>query len=138
MSILPSHLKYTEAHIWVYFDEAGDAVVGITDYAQESSGEILEVYLPKETTDLAVDDTAMALVAERLHLDILAPISGEVIEANEALFDQPSLINMEPYDGGWLFKLTAHDMNEMDDLMDDAEYADYIERPLSYESEDEE
>ncbi|HBQ44128.1 MAG TPA: glycine cleavage system protein H [Thiomicrospira sp.] len=130
MSILPSYLKYTEGHTWVSFDEDGYAVIGITDYAQDSLGTLLEVYLPSETADFEMEDEAMSLVSERSQLEIFSPISGEVVEINEALLEIPHLINMEPYDGGWLFKLSAHNMAEIEDLMNDQDYAEYIERPM--------
>jgi len=127
MSVLPSHLKYAETHEWVYIDENGVAIVGITDFAQESLGELMSVTFPELGTDIAAGEEAMSLESVKSASDIYAPVSGEIIEINEALDDDPELINEEPYDGGWLFKIAAHDASELEDLLSDEEYQKMID-----------
>jgi len=127
MSVLPSHLKYAETHEWVYIDENGVAIVGITDFAQESLGELMSVTFPELGTDIAAGEEAMSLESVKSASDIYAPISGEIIEINEALENDPELINEEPYDGGWLFKIAAHDASELEDLLSDEEYQAMID-----------
>ncbi|WEJ62349.1 glycine cleavage system protein GcvH [Thiomicrorhabdus lithotrophica] len=127
MSVLPSHLKYAETHEWVYIDENGVAIVGITDFAQESLGELMSVTFPELGTDITAGEEAMSLESVKSASDIYAPVSGEIIEINEALDDDPELINEEPYDGGWLFKIAAHDASELEDLLSDEEYQKMID-----------
>lgn len=127
MSVLPSHLKYAETHEWVYIDEDGVAIVGITDFAQESLGELMSVTFPELGTDITAGEEAMSLESVKSASDIYAPVSGEIIEINEALDDDPEIINEEPYDGGWLFKIAAHDASELDDLLSDEAYQKMID-----------
>ncbi len=127
MSILPSHLKYTETHEWVYIDEEGSAIVGITDFAQESLGELMSVTFPELGGYAQAGDDVMSLESVKSASDIFSPISGEIIAFNEALEDEPELINDEPYDGGWLFKIEPHDLTELDELLSDSDYQALID-----------
>lgn len=128
MSVLPSHLKYSQTHEWVYIDEEGNAVVGITDFAQESLGELMSVTFSDLLGDVVVpEDEVMSVESVKSASDIFAPISGELIEFNEALEDEPELVNDEPYDGGWLFKIAPQDTSELDDLLSDEEYQAQID-----------
>lgn len=127
MSVLPSHLKYAETHEWVYIDANGHAIVGITDFAQESLGELMSVTFPELGIDAEVGNEVMSLESVKSATDIIAPISGEIIEVNEALEDDPELINEEPYDAGWLFKIQPHDESELEDLLSDEDYQKMID-----------
>lgn len=127
MSVLPSHLKYAESHEWVYINEDGHAVVGITDFAQESLGEMMSVTFPDLGGYAQAGDEVMSLESVKSATDIFAPVSGEIIAINEDLDDDPELINEEPYDSGWLFKIAPHDETELEDLMSDAEYQNLID-----------
>ena len=127
MSMLPSHLKYAETHEWVYIDEEGCAIVGITDFAQESLGELMSVTFPELGGYAQVGDDVMSLESVKSASDIFSPISGEIVAFNEALEDDPELINDEPYDGGWLFKIEPHDLTELDDLLSDNDYQKLID-----------
>ena len=127
MSVLPNHLKYAETHEWVYIDENGIATVGITDFAQESLGELMSVTFPELGIDVSAEEDVMSLESVKSASEIFAPVSGEIIEINEELEDNPELINEEPYDGGWLFKIAVHDASELDDLLSDDEYQKMIE-----------
>lgn len=127
MSVLPSHLKYTQSHEWVYIDEQGYAVVGISDFAQEALGEMMSITPPELGIDVSADEEVMSLESVKSATDIFTPVSGEIVEFNEALEDEPELINDEPYDGGWLFKVAIHDASELEDLMSDVEYQELID-----------
>jgi glycine cleavage system H protein len=127
MSVLPQHLKYAETHEWVYIDEDGNAVVGITDFAQESLGEMMSVTFPELGTDVAAGDDVMSLESIKSASDIFTPISGEIVAINETLEREPEMVNDEPYDGGWLFKVIPHDESELDDLLVDEEYQELID-----------
>jgi glycine cleavage system H protein len=127
MSVLPNHLKYAESHEWVYINEDGEAVVGISDFAQEALGELMSVTFPELGIDVGAGDTVMSLESVKSASEIYSPLSGEVVAINEELEAAPELINDEPYDAGWLFKLAPHDESELDDLMSDAEYQELID-----------
>lgn len=128
MSVLPSHLKYADSHEWVYLDEEGHAVVGITDFAQESLGDLMDVHLPEIGADIAQGEEIMSLESVKAASDIFSPLSGEVIAVNTELEDEPERVNDEPYDGGWLFKLAPHDLSEMDGLLSDSDYQGLIDQ----------
>ena len=127
MSVLPSHLKYAETHEWVYVNEHGEAMVGITDFAQESLGEMMSVTFPELGVDVGAGDEVMSLESVKSASEVYAPLSGEIIEINELLETDPERINDEPYDGGWLFKIQVHDKAELDDLLSDADYQELID-----------
>jgi len=127
MSVLPSHLKYAETHEWVYIDEEGNAVVGITDFAQESLGELMSVTFSELGEDVQQGAEVMSLESVKSASDIFAPLSGEIIQFNEALEDEPEMVNDEPYDGGWLFKIAPHDETELENLMDADAYQAQID-----------
>ncbi|MBD3611223.1 MAG: glycine cleavage system protein GcvH [Hydrogenovibrio crunogenus] len=128
MSVLPSHLKYADSHEWVYLDEEGHAVVGITDFAQESLGDLMDVHLPEVGADIDQGEEIMSLESVKAASDIFSPLSGEVVAVNTELEDEPERVNDEPYDGGWLFKLAPHDLSEMDDLLSDVDYQGLIDQ----------
>ncbi|VAW47624.1 Glycine cleavage system H protein [hydrothermal vent metagenome] len=127
MSILPSHLKYAETHEWVYIDKEGRAIVGITDFAQESLGELMSVTFPELGGYAQAGDDVMSLESVKSASDIFSPISGEIVAFNEALEDEPELINDEPYDSGWLFKIEPHDPTELDELLSGSDYQKLID-----------
>lgn len=122
MSVLPEHLKFAQSHEWAYVDDKGLVVVGITDFAQESLGDIMSVNFPEVGADVTAGDDIMMIESVKTASDIHAPVSGEVVEINEALEDEPELINEEPYDAGWLFKIAPADLSELEDLMSPEEY----------------
>lgn len=117
MSEIPSELRYTKSHEWVLVE--GDiATIGITDHAQEQLGDLVFVELPEEGATLAAEDACCVVESVKAASDVYTPLSGEVIEVNEALADAPEVINESPYDDGWLFKLRMSAETELDDLMD--------------------
>ena len=121
-----SDLRYTKEHEWVRVE--GDvAVVGISDYAQEQLGDVVYVELPE--VGRTVDQSAQAAVVESVKAasEVYAPVSGEVIEVNQALADEPAMVNAEPTGAGWFLKLRVKDPSELDSLMDEAAYAAYVE-----------
>lgn len=116
---------FTEEHEWI--DVAGDiATVGITDYAQEQLGDIVFVELPQEGATFDKDDDAAVVESVKAASDVYAPISGEVVEANGALEDEPALVNSDPEEDGWFFKLRIADTSELEALMDEAAYKTFV------------
>ncbi|AUW58368.1 glycine cleavage system protein H [Sphingobium sp. SCG-1] len=116
---------FTDEHEWIDVD--GDiATVGITDYAQEQLGDIVFVELPVEGAKFDKGDDAAVVESVKAASDVYAPISGEVIEANGALEDEPALVNSDPEEDGWFFKLRIADTAELDGLMDEAGYRKFV------------
>lgn len=118
-------MKYTEEHEWLLAD--GDVVtVGITEHAAEQLGDIVFVELPEVGTEVSKDDEIVVIESVKAASDILAPLDGEVVEVNEALADNPGLINEDATGDGWFFRIKAADLSPMDDYMDEAGYKDFI------------
>ena len=126
MSEVPSELKYTRSHEWLRMEEDGTITLGITDHAQEALGDLVFVELPEVGADLVAEDACCVVESVKAASDVNMPISGEVVEVNEALADEPEIINTAPYDNGWLIKFNPAD-NEYDELMDADEYAATLE-----------
>lgn len=122
---IPSELKYTKDHEWVKID--GDvATVGITDFAQGELGDI--VYVEVETLDetLDKDEVFGTVEAVKTVSDLFLPLSGEIIEFNESLEDEPEKVNTDPYGDGWMIKIKISDASQAEELMSDADYKDLI------------
>jgi glycine cleavage system H protein len=121
-----SDLRYTKDHEWVRLD--GDvAVVGISDYAQKQLGDVVYVELPAVGKSFAQGAEACTVESVKAASDVFAPVSGDVIEANAAVNDDPSLVNTDPLGKGWFIKLRVKDKGELAKLMDEAAYAKYVE-----------
>lgn len=120
-----SGLKYSKDHEWVRVE--GDVgTVGISDYAQEQLGDVVYVELPEVGRTVAQNEEAAVVESVKAASEVYAPVSGEVVEANQALEDDPSLVNGDPTGEGWFLKLRLSAPGELDGLMDDAAYADYV------------
>ncbi|MEP9361106.1 glycine cleavage system protein GcvH [Sphingomonas sp. KR3-1] len=118
---------FTEDHEWIDVD--GDtATVGITDYAQSQLGDIVFVETPDEGKEVSKGDDAAVVESVKAASDVYAPVSGTVIEGNEALADNPALVNEDPEGEGWFFKLTLSDPSELESLMNDSAYQDYVSK----------
>ncbi|WP_343519986.1 glycine cleavage system protein GcvH [Sphingomonas sp.] len=118
---------FTEDHEWIELD--GDvATVGITDYAQGQLGDIVFVEVPEEGRQVAKGDDAAVVESVKAASDVYAPVSGTVIEGNPALESEPALVNEDPEGEGWFFKMTLSDTSELDGLMDEAKYADFVSK----------
>jgi glycine cleavage system H protein len=117
----PSNVKYTSEHEWIRFE--GDvAYVGITDYAQDQLGDIVFVDIPTVGETLAKGDTFGTIEVVKTISDLFIPVGGEVLEQNEALLDNPALVNTDPYGEGWIVKLSPADPAEADTLLDAEAY----------------
>ena len=116
---------FTEEHEWIEVD--GDtATVGITDHAQSQLGDIVFVEVPQAGTVLAKGKEAAVVESVKAASDVYAPVSGTVTEGNTALEDDPALVNADAEDSGWFFKLTIADAGELDGLMDEAAYREFV------------
>ena len=122
---IPIDLKYTKDHEWVKID--GDtATIGITDFAQEELGDI--VYVDVDTLDETVDKDEVfgSVEAVKTVSDLFMPLSGEVVEFNEGLEDDPEIVNKDPYDKGWIIKISITDQSQIEDLLDAQAYKSII------------
>lgn len=123
--MIPGDLKYTKDHEWAKID-LNHAVIGITDHAQKELGDITFVEVPETKTILKQGGALSTVESVKAASDIYAPVSGEIIEANEALADKPELINQSPYEKGWLCKIKLSDPKEASKLMDARQYEEYL------------
>ncbi len=121
-----SEIKFSKDHEWVRLDEAGVATVGISDYAQETIGELVFVELPGVGDTLEQNKEVAVIESVKAANDVFTPVSGEVVETNQALDDSPALINQDAYGQGWLFKVKLADAAQLDGLMDEAAYKDFV------------
>ena len=119
-------VKYTEDHEWLKLD-ADIATVGITVHAQDALGDVVFVELPEVGATFAQKDTAGVVESVKAAADVYMPVSGEVIEVNEALRDDPSLANSDPLGAGWFFKVKLSDPAQLDALMDETSYTAFSE-----------
>ena len=118
-------LYFTKEHEWIRID--GDvATVGISDHAQEALGDIVFAEIPEAGRTVAKGDDAAVVESVKAASDVYAPVSGDVTESNSALADDPALINRDPEGEGWFFKLKLSDPSELDGLMDEAAYRDWV------------
>lgn len=128
MSIIPGELRYLSSHEWVRVEEDGvTATIGITDHAQDLLGDVVFVELPELESTISAGDEAGVVESVKAASDIFSPVSGTVIEINEALEDSPELVNSDPYDDGWFFKVKMSDPDELATLLGAEEYAEVCE-----------
>lgn len=120
-----SQIRFTKDHEWVRID-GNTAVVGITPYAAEQLGDVVFVELPEIGKELTKGGDAAVVESVKAASDVYAPLSGEVTEANTALSDEPVAVNEEPLGKGWFFKMTVKDTAELDGLMDETAYNEYV------------
>ena len=121
----PENLKYTSEHEWVRLD--GEfAYIGITDYAQDQLGDIVFVDIPSVGETLASGDVFGTIEVVKTISDLFLPVSGEILEINDALEDNPELVNSDPYGEGWIVKVKPSDLSELDTLLDAPAYRKLI------------
>ena len=126
---IPDKLKYTDDHEWIR-EEGAYVVIGITDFAQDSLGEIVYIELPSEGDEITKGDTFGAVESTKAVSDLYAPISGDVVEVNDVLLDSPEKINEDPYAEGWMIKVRPYDSDELSGLMDTGSYTEFVEKAL--------
>jgi glycine cleavage system H protein len=127
MSSIPDNLKYTKDHEWVRLEEDGTLTVGITDYAQNSLGDITFVELPAADDRFETGEAFGVVESVKAASDLYMPVSGTVVAVNDALADTPESVNTDPYGAAWMIRLRAGDNASLDDLMDAATYAGIVD-----------
>jgi glycine cleavage system H protein len=125
MSNVKKGLYYTESHEWVKV-EGGIAYIGITDYAQESLGEIVFVELPEEESAVEAGEAFGAIESVKAASDVNSPVTGTVLEVNDELEDSPELLNEDPYEH-WIIKVDLEDESELEQLLSEEQYKDILE-----------
>lgn len=126
MSKVSDDVKYLKSHEWAKREEGDIIVVGVSDHAQELLGDIVFVELPELEREVKAGEEISVIESVKAASDVYAPMSGQVIEVNEALNDQPSLVNEDAYDQGWIYKLKPFDLGEWEELISADEYQEQI------------
>jgi glycine cleavage system H protein len=121
----PEDSRYAKTHEYVH-QESGVGVVGITDYAQKELGDVVFVELPQVGTQLDMGDELGSIESVKAVSELFSPVSGEIVEINDALADKPELVNTDPYGDGWMVKIRLNAPDEVEELMTAEDYEDYI------------
>ena len=127
MNETPSDLKFLASHEWIRLGDDNIVVVGISDHAQEQLGDVVFVELPNIGDEVLSGDEAAVVESVKAASEVYSPFTGEVVGVNEALEDNPELVNSSPYDDGWFFKLKVKDKGELESLMSKEEYEKFVE-----------
>ncbi len=127
MSQTPSELRYAITHEWARREDDGTVTVGITDHAQEALGDVVFVELPEVGTVFAAADDAGVVESGKAASDVYAPMGGEVIAINSMLEDEPEIVNSDPYNDGWFYKLQPADTSDLDALLSAEDYQQQCE-----------
>ncbi|GHC27243.1 glycine cleavage system protein GcvH [Aidingimonas halophila] len=127
MSTIPSNLRYTDSHEWVLDNGDGTATLGITDHAQEALGDVVFVELPEVGRELETGEEFGVIESVKAASDLYSPLTGEVVEINDALEDAPEAINESPYEDGWVAKVQLSDREQLESLLDADAYSRIVE-----------
>ena len=124
MANIPDDLHYSKDHEWVRV-EGNVAVVGITDYAQDSLGDVVYVELPKSGDEFAANESFGSVESVKAVSEVFCPVSGEIVGINDTLNDAPEKVNQDPYGEGWMIRVTMSNPGEVDSMLTAAEYEDF-------------
>ena len=127
MSNIPGDLKFLSSHEWARVESDGIITIGISDHAQDLLGDIVFVELPEVGQSVDAENDTAIVESVKAASDIYSPLSGEVIEVNSLLEDQPEIINSSPYEDGWFYKLTPSDLDELNNLLSPEDYSEVCE-----------
>ena len=127
----PEDNRYAKSHEYVHV-EGNTGTIGITDYAQKELGDVVFVELPQVGTELEAGDELGSIESVKAVSELFVPVSGEVIEVNEALADNPALVNTDPWGDGWMVRIKLADVTEVDELMTAEEYDEYLEKEAGH------
>ena len=127
MNEIPGDLKFKKSHEWVRVETDGSVTIGISDHAQNLLGDIVFVELPEIGAQMSAEDEVAIVESVKAASDVYSPISGEIIEVNEVLLDNPEIINESPYHDGWFYKLQPSDSEEINELLSPEQYGDICE-----------
>ena len=125
---VPKDYRYTDEHEWVRVEEDNVVTIGVTDYAQEKLGDIVSVELPRVGDEVEKGEAIGMIDSQKASSEVFAPVSGVVIEVNDSLSDDPSVVNSDPYEEGWFVRIEVEDMEQIDDLKSADDYEEYTAR----------
>ena len=131
----PDDLYYTRNHLWVRI-QGTRATVGVTDYAQREMGEVLFVDLPDEGSQVEKDDVFGSLESSKTVAELRCPVSGEIVSISKDLEEEPSLVNDDPYGRGWLIVVEIDDPNELEEMINAADYEEMLEQEAEEDEEE--
>jgi len=131
----PDDLYYTRNHLWVRI-QGTRATVGVTDYAQREMGEVLFVDLPEEGSQVEKDDVFGSLESSKTVAELRCPVSGEIVSISKDLEEEPSLVNDDPYGRGWLIVVEIDDPNELEEMINAADYEELLEQEAEEDEEE--
>lgn len=132
---VPKDYRYTETHEWVKIEEDNVVAVGITDYAQEKLGDIVNVELRRVGDEVERGEAIGTIDSQKVSSEVIAPVSGVIIEVNDLLNEDPGVINSDPYEEGWLVRIEIEDMDQLDDLLTSDDYEEHVGRLEEEEEE---
>ena len=127
----PEDNRYAKSHEYVHV-EGSIGTIGITDYAQKELGDVVFVELPQVGSELEAGDELGSIESVKAVSELFVPVSGEVVEVNEALADNPALVNTDPWGDGWMVRIRLSDPTEVDELMTAEEYDEYLEKEAGH------
>jgi glycine cleavage system H protein len=127
----PEDNRYAKSHEYVHV-EGNTGTIGITEYAQKELGDVVFVELPQVGTELEAGDELGSIESVKAVSELFVPVSGEVVEVNEALADNPALVNTDPWGDGWMVRIKLADVTEVDELMTAEEYDEYLEKEAGH------
>mgnify|MGYP003590514684 FL=1 len=127
MKLFPEDLLYSQEHIWIRV-EGNLATIGVTDHAQEKLGEIIAIDLPEDNSAVERDEPFGRIESAKAAVELISPVSGTVISVNEDIADDIGIINSDPHDTGWMIVVELDNPEELDDLLDTAEYQEFVTR----------
>ena len=123
--MVPDDRKYTQEHEWVLVED-GVGTIGVTDFAAGELGDVVFVELPEVGSEFSQGDTIGTIESVKAVADLFLPVSGEIVEINQAVVDSPELVNSDPLDEGWMVKVKLGELSEIDQLMEAAAYNDLL------------
>ena len=123
----PEDNRYAKSHEYIHV-EGDTGIVGITEYAQKELGDVVYVDLPRVGTQLELGDEFGSIESVKAVSELFSPVSGEIVEVNDALADKPDLVNTDPYGDGWMIRIKLRDATEVDEMMTPEDYDDYVKR----------
>lgn len=121
-----STIKFTDDHEWLRLENDGSVTVGITDYAQEQLGDVVYVELPETGTSFDAGKEMAVVESVKAAGDVKVPVAGEVTEVNSRLTEEPELVNSDPMGDGWFLKIVPENLDDLESLMDEGQYNEYI------------
>ena len=127
MSDIPGDLKFLSSHEWARVNDDGTVTIGISDHAQSQLGDIVYVELPEIGKEVEFEGDTAIVESVKAASDVYSPISGEIVETNDAIEQEPEIINQSPFEEGWCFKIKPHNIDELSELLSPEEYSEICE-----------